>query len=340
MKVFFLTQFYFDLHKPILNELKKQGHDVYLEKDIYLLFDPNFRKESIITRITCSFLRKIFKVEIKYWKNKIKNNNAYNERYDIFLCIDGTSYHPYLLNHLKKTNPNIKAILYLWDTNKYYNFLRYKESFDRIFSFDIEDAEKEKGVEVLHSYWYPSLPQRVIYKLFVVGSDHDDRIDIISKVYEQVEMAKLPSFMRVVIKKPRKKKGIIKHLCIGKNNYERMMNIWKEKKALPFTTEDIIPVDQILSYIDQTECILDTDMPVQTGATERVIWALARGKKIISTNYNLKRLPFFDDRQIKFIDRKNPVIDIDFLVSKNEFPIPEEIQELRIDRWIHKLIDL
>jgi len=84
-------------------------------------------------------------------------------------------------------------------------------------------------------------------------------------------------------------------------------------------------------------CILDTDRPTQTGTTPRVIWALALGKKIVSTNTNLLRLPFYDDKQIKIIDRSNPIIDIDFINEPFEKKNADYLIELRIDNWVKQL---
>lgn len=337
MKIFFLTQFYFDLYKPILKEMERQGHEVYVEEDIRLRCDPNNPNISQSKRLLCRFVRKIFKIETNYWKKKISSSTKYYESYDILLCINGTSFAPYLYNHLKRINKNIKSVLYLWDTLKLYDFLRYQDCFDKVYTFDIDDANKMPGVELMHSYWFPTEKQIVKYKLFIIGSDHDDRIDIISKVYEQTERSSLPSFLRVFIYRPQPP-----YLNIGhrKTVFLDKLNSWETKRVLPFTCEEKVPLDSVVKYIDESECILDTDMPVQSGVTQRVIWALARGKKIISTNTNLKKYSFYNPMQIKIIDRKAPVIDIEFLKEPKSFLITDEILNLRIDKWINKLLGI
>lgn len=339
MKIFFLTQFYFDLHKPILYELEKQGHEVFQYEDKRLPLDPNSTSDSLIKRRILKIVRRVARIEEKYWKKQIASDDRFSDKYDLFMCIDGVSFHPFLLQHLKSINPDIKASLYLWDTNKHYDFFRYNDYYDRVMTFDIDDAANTDGVEVLHSYWFPSKVQEPKYKLFVVGSDHDDRLFIISEIYKQLKVAELPCFLRVVINKPKLLPWYYALWGHGKTWYLSKMKEYESKNALPFTSDERVPVVDIVKYIDETECILDTDMPIQTGATERVIWALARGKKIISTNYNLKRMSFYNPDQIKFIDRKNPIVDIDFLKKKEIFPVNEEIQNLRIDKWIHRLID-
>jgi hypothetical protein len=339
MKIFFLTQFYFDLHKPILAELEKQGHEVFLVQDKELPLDPYRTNEKPLFKFIKRTLRRILNLEVRYWKREIRNNSNYSKKYDLFLCVLGQSFHPYLLNYLRKNNQNIKTSLYLWDTIKLYDFLRYEDCFDKIQTFDLDDAEKCERAELLPSYWFSSSPRDIKYKLFVVGSDHDDRIDIVSKVYQQLEAANYPSFIKVIIKEPLPLPFIKRFFRLGLTQYNKQMQEWKSKKALPYTSEDKIPVKDIVRYIDESECVLDTDMPIQTGATERVIWALARGKKVISTNSNLKRMPFYNGNQIKIIDRNNPVLDMDFLADDTKFPINSEIESLRIDKWVYRLIN-
>ena len=106
-----------------------------------------------------------------------------------------------------------------------------------------------------------------------------------------------------------------------------------------FIIKETIPVDIVNRIILESNCILDTDRECQTGTTPRVIWALALGKKIVSTNLNLKNMPFYNEEQIVFIDRNNPILDIDFVKSRKEvFTINDYILNLRIDNWINNFI--
>ena len=338
MKIFFLAHFYFDLYKPILNELEKQGHDVFLVQDMSLKYDPNVRSLSKLRRLLYKFCRVLLQTEPNHWKRKCKEDIRYNDYYDVFFCINGVSFHPWLLKHLKGRNPQIKCSLYLWDSCKYYNFLRYIDCFDKIFTFDIEDAKLFPNVKVLESFWFPSPPQGIKYKLSMVGLDHDDRISIVSKIYSQLTEAKLPSCFKIVIYKGEQISQWMRLIPRYKKLFDKRNAEWLKKKSLPFTTETKLSVNEVLQIIDESDCILDTDMPVQTGATERVVWALARGKKVISTNNNLAKMPFYDSNQILIIDRKKPVVDLAFL-SKTISPMNHGYwTKLRIDNWIKNFI--
>lgn len=340
MKIFFLSQYCVELYKPIYEELLNQGHEVFLVEDVSLPYDFRPRKFSNFKRLVLKSVRFLLQTEKKYWRKKIKENPVdYNKFYDLFFCIDGTSFHPYLLFHLKKFNPHIKSSLYLWDSNKFYDFFLYNDLYDRVMTFDLDDAEKSTKAEVLPSFWFESPSRPPKYSLSIIGSDHDDRLEIVEKVYHQLVDANLKSALRVVIFQPKEPSDCRRYFSYYKNKYKERCSAYESKKLLPYTTTKPQTMMEVVRIIDESACVLDTDMPIQVGATERVIWALARGKKVLSTNTQLKKMPFYNRDQIHFIDRLNPVLDIEFITSKGEFPINPYIEDLRIDKWVHKMID-
>lgn len=338
MKIFFLASFYFDLYKPILEELRNEGHDVFLVEDVGVKYDYRLRKQNILSKFIGWIYRKIDHTMTKYWEQKILSDTRYSDSYDLLLCINGVSFHESLLSHLRAMNPNIRTVLYVWDSNRYYNYYHHARFFEKVYTFDAYDAATIQGVTLLPSYWVPSPVRPVKYKVSMVGSDHDDRLSIVSKIYEQLEGAGLPSNLRIVLKEPPKPDLWRSWFSYFKKRYQRMMAEWEAKKTLPYTTEKKYSIAEIVEMIDESECVLDTDMPIQTGATQRVIWSLAKGKKIISTNYSLKNMPFFRDDQIKFIDRNHPVIDLEFLRSQTVFDVDPYILSLRIDKWVQMLV--
>lgn len=337
MKIFFLTSHYYDLYKPILAELKNRGHQVYLKEDKQLPADYNYRNVNCIVKLFCWFYRLGDSFLIRYWKRQIREDRAYSDAYDFFLCINGVSFHPFLLNHLKKNNPNIRSSLYVWDTSRLYNYFRYNNCFDKVFSFDYEDASCYKDVFFLPSYWTESNKKGIEYQLSIIGSDHDDRLDIVSQVYKQMVDNNLSSFLKIVLKRPVQPDTWYRRI-LHNHEYKKALCDWAAKKELPYTTEKNFSVDEVIDVIDKSECILDTEMPIQTGASQRVIWALARGKKVISTNKNLEQMPFYDKKQIMFIDRKKPAIDVAFIKETIAPKNNPELLKLRIDNWIKILI--
>lgn len=101
-----------------------------------------------------------------------------------------------------------------------------------------------------------------------------------------------------------------------------------------------IPIEQVNDIIRQSRCILDTDRASQSGTTPRVIWALALGKKVITTNRNIVRMPFFSMDAIQVIDRNHPRLDWNFVDRELDTTllIRDQLDQLRIDNWIRRLI--
>jgi len=100
-----------------------------------------------------------------------------------------------------------------------------------------------------------------------------------------------------------------------------------------------IRITDTLQIIKESDCVLDTDRESQSGTTPRLIWALAMGKKVVTTNKNIVKFDFYSPQQILVIDRNNPIVPIEFIST----PLPEDfkapnIDNLRIDNWVKRLI--
>jgi hypothetical protein len=61
------------------------------------------------------------------------------------------------------------------------------------------------------------------------------------------------------------------------------------------------------------QAVLDIHHPGQSGLTMRTFEVLASGKKLITTNENVRNHDFYDPTLISIIDRNNPIINLNFL---------------------------
>jgi len=146
-----------------------------------------------------------------------------------------------------------------------------------------------------------------------VGTNHSGRLDICRKVYND--------------------------LC-SRGYHNLLFKIVDQ--ALPedeIVTHTPISLSETIDIIRHSRCILDTDRESQSGTTPRLIWALAMGKKVITTNQNIDKYNFYTPEQILIIDRKNPDIPISFLEQSlpDDFTSPN-LQNLRIDNWVKRLL--
>lgn len=323
MNILFIAPSYIDLYKPIKKELERKGHEVAYYEDINLKFDSNFRVKTCKNSIKKA-ISLIFHYPRYYWKKQIRNNEILKAKYDLLFVINGCSISSYLIKFLRKNNPQIKTSLYLWDTDRYYNYFRNAKYFDSIFTFDIKDYEHFKkiiNVKFLPFYWCKTERQNSEpkYDLSIVGTNHDGRLDIIRILMKQIKEANLSYYIKIL-----------------DNDANSKVN----EDCDDIITHEMIPIETVNSIINDSICIIDTDRESQTGTTPRIIWALSQEKKIISTNENLKKMPFYNENQIFIIDRRNPVLDIDFIKDERykKFPINEYLLNLRIDNWVKNFL--
>lgn len=344
MNILFLAHNYLGLAQPIIDEMERQGHYVFYVEDKALPTDCYHKNNLKILNKIKMLYNRLFKIYEKYWKEKFKIDKRFSNHFDLLFCIQGLSFHPILLNYLKIKNPHIKTSLYIWDTNRFYDFFRNASFFEKVFTFDLDDSHENKDVGFLPFYWTEN--SRVCcdnaqYDLSMVGTDHDGRYEIVKNVYCNVRNQLTTCFKIVIPKYPFDMTKRLRFTFLTLFRYRKIalkLKNWQSKMMLPIYTFDYLEPEYVNDIIQCSKCILDTDRETQTGTTPRVIWALAMGKKIISTNKHLLEMSFVDKQQIRIIDRNNPVIDIDFVKSDISFAPSEYVQSLRLDKWIMNFI--
>lgn len=342
MRILFLTQKYLDLYKPIQLELERLGHIVIVEEDKQLKFDYKLKQQIIVRKTINKQLTHIFKPHITYWKKKIKNDSNFSKSFDLLFVINGCSFHPYLLNYLKNKNPQIKSVLYVWDTSKYYDYYTYYKVFNKVVTFDLDDST-QYHIQYLPFYWIaltnPSEAKQ--YKVSMIGSNHDGRFEIVTKIANQLNNWGYKYFFKIYEPNltctlfTKLKYSLCKILNIKPEFIQHIDSLHPLAKS-PFLLKEKLTIQETENIILKSECILDTDRASQTGTTPRVIWAIAFKKKIISTNKNLKRLPFYTPNNILIIDRNQPKITKEFLSTPyiESIKTKQYIDKLEIKQWI------
>lgn len=336
-RILFITPKYLNLYIPIEKELRDQGYEVYTVTSFppiniipYFRNTPN-REEKIKCFEESKYLD-------KYWKNFISSNNFMKKPFDILFCINGLFVNDYIISYLESFNPQIKKILYVWDSNRHCDFFRNNKLFSKVFSFDYQDCKEFPDVHFL-SFYYPKELQpnndcNYLYDICCIGKNHDGRLEIAEKIVKQLNIYNCKYLIKIYQPIANKfKYTIINILPKRIVKFYKKHNLYGKLKS-PLITHEIIPIEEFNKIIECSRCILDTDRESQTGATPRLIWALAAGKKIITTNNNIAQLPFYNEKQIFIIDRNDPVIDINFIKEDCYFPLNDEIEKLRINNWI------
>lgn len=349
MKILFLVPDYLSLYIPIETEMKRLEHEVVTIFDENLVFDPYKCEKGIMNHIKKYYhiyKCKRHKKYEEYWSAKGRGK-LLCEFFDLVFVVNGCSFHNYLLECLRCVNPKIKSVLYIWDSSKYYNYYRNQKYFDKVFTFDLKDSIKYQA-EFLPFYWVKNncaRNERAIYKMSIIGSNHDGRFDIVAKVASQFkEFGYGNIFCKLYVqKRPLRMEEQVEYEYLKKTGKDpsllRDYNFILGEKSSEYIMNEPMSMNDTLEIMHQSEIILDTDRETQTGTTPRVIWALSMGKRIISTNKNLKEMPFYSANNILIIDRENPIIDFEFVnQSIGKIDFSEYISQLRIDKWVLNFI--
>ena len=94
---------------------------------------------------------------------------------------------------------------------------------------------------------------------------------------------------------------------------------------------------QIAELYGDTVSVLDINKPFQEGLTMRTFESLASGKKLLTTNVDLKNYPFFSEENVMILDRDQIEVNPEFF-QKSFVKIDQQtLAMMTLDSWIHCL---
>ena len=93
---------------------------------------------------------------------------------------------------------------------------------------------------------------------------------------------------------------------------------------------------EIVELYRRSKIILDSPMHIETGISMRIFEALGAGKKLITTNSNIAKEPFYDEENISIIDPDNLSLDVDF-IRRPQSNWNHKIEDYSISNWVRKL---
>jgi hypothetical protein len=274
--------------------------------------------------------RNLFSHRIKsYYKSICKQVESQN--YDYIIFIKGESVSKDILRYLKQTHPQAKMILYLWDSirnNK--NALNNLDCFDKILSFDKEDVEKYgfifRPLFYIDEYKHIANETKYVYDALFVGTVHSDRYSFVKAIQQQLNTFEKKMYTYFFFR------SIIIY-------YKRKLfdETYKKTKSSDF---NFVPLKktELLTLISQSACLIDIQHPKQTGLTMRTIEALGACRKLITTNEFIKTYNFYCPDNILVVDRKKPVIDINFLNTPYKKLDDNIYNKYTLDAWINDIV--
>lgn len=321
-KILFFCVQSFNLEKDIVNQLQKHGALVtyYDERPA----NNNFTKG--IIRLNRNFLKSQI---VKYYKRILKNLK--DQQFDYLFVNRGEVVPEFFLKEFMQTQNSCKNIFYTWDSfqnnGHCLSILKY---FDKKMTFDHADAEKydleHRPLYFTDKYRkiYDS-NQKKVYNLLFLGTAHSDRYLISTQISNWCNAQHLTSYCYYYMQ------GRLVYFF--KKYFDKSFQMFDYSK-LSFNS---LNLDQIVDFYDKSEVILDISHPYQSGLTMRTFEAIGAGKKLITTNVNIKKYPFYNENNIYLIDRHNIQLDINFFKNKY-LPLNSELYEsYSIDGWLYDI---
>lgn len=230
------------------------------------------------------------------------------------------------LKRYRKVFPGATMVLYLDDSVA--NMVGVNKTFhcyDRVLTFDRVDSMKYdmNFRPLFFSDSFKYLKEKNLskkYNICFVGTCHSDRLAIISKViknypnYNYFFYCYLQSWFMYY--------------------YYAFKDVEYRKKTKKFFKYEQISMDQVAQAMAHSDAVLDIQHPKQTGLTMRTIETLGLGKKIITTNSDIKKYDFYNEHNVLVVDRENPIIPENFTEGDYE-PLSEELYyKYSINGWI------
>lgn len=317
---------FFNYEVLIKNELERMGATV-------ALYDER-PSNSFLSKAIIRVKKEVYKNKITAYYNKL-TKQLENERFDYFLLIKGEAIPKFFIEFLRKKNPNIKLIYYTYDSfknNK--NGLDIMNLFDVKFTFDSNDAVKyNMGFRPLffatdYANLYLQNENHFKYNLAFIGTAHSDRYTIAENAsnwcklnaYKMFTFYFSPSKLLFKIKKITEKS--FKNFDVQKISFKSLSHV------------------EIIEIYKHSKGILDINHPGQNGLTMRTFETMGAGRKLITTNENVKKYPFYNPQNIWIIDRGKPQYDKSFFES-DFVPINEDIyRSMSLTGWIEEVFGL
>jgi hypothetical protein len=345
VRLLLITPQFYGTEYIIKSVLEESEYEVTWIENKSLAFDYHGAKAKF------RFLRRIyfllFKPDIKYLKKELKKIE--DLRFDILFSINAHIICPYLFEKLKLNNPSIRSILFLWDSTQKYDWTKEMSLFEKVYTFDLTDSQRYK-IEYKPNFYVSREISTVgtdETDLFFAGKFTPDRLFIIDRLLGQSKVSGFKTSIKLwpaykvlfhchliylLLKKSSRQNTWIRNYTL---NYEAIEGILDEE----YLINESIPYSEVQMIAMNSNVILDIPFEGQSGYTHRVIEAMSRGQKVLTTNTGIRKEAFYNPEQVHIIDRNDPIFEADWIREKVEFSINECFRDMELKVWLKQIIN-
>lgn len=226
--------------------------------------------------------------------------------------------------------PNARRIFYTSDSiANNPNPLEILPCFHRTVTFDSEDAKNYaisyQPLFFDDAYMVQDLNRDRMLDVSFIGTLHSDRAVFVRKLMKQFVDKSTFTFIYA-----HGWLGLLYHmLTSGKLPLDMF-------KYIHFKPLDRAKTQAVFL---NSRVVIDVEHPNQTGLTSRTIEALGAGCKLITTNSAIKETDFYHPNNVCVVDRRNPVVPEEFIVSDYVEVAKNIRQKYALKSWLIALFE-
>lgn len=309
----------FDLwgfNKKIADHLISNGHEVTFIDSSKINFKYKSQTQRIYNFFSKLFLNKNIK---KDYRNRTVLNIIKNlEIQDYVLIVNPDHFVANIVNALKSRTKKYIAHNYdSLDRNPLPS--NHLELFDKIYSFDINDVQKNNYLTLLTNFIYTerNFNTQPKNKAFMILSKSEDRERMLSKIANIFDKKQIHNYEFIVANPATT--DVNKNIVL---------------------TEDHFNLEDVLEKVKNSEILIDLVRKKQSGLSFRFFEAMAFEKKIITNNKTVSLYDFYNPNNILILEDNFEDIDDNFLNSKYEKLSEEIYKKYTIDSWVEKVFEI
>lgn len=255
--------------------------------------------------------------------------------YDLIFVINGKVFDADFISALRRSHPNADAVLYLWDSIELYpHVLDFSGLFERRYTFDGADARVHSDFQLLplfftHDYrdvGTAPAPEPD-FDVTNVCTAHANRYALMRSLIPELEAADLRVFSYL-------------YLHPFQYAYNKLrVDAFARARPREFHFRPL-SVDGSLDVLRRSRSALDVSHSAQSGLTMRTIETVGARRKLITTNSEVLKYPFYHPTRVLVLDanRTSTSTIVDFIRTPQQ-EIHESTRNLyNIDTWAEEII--
>lgn len=308
--VLFIGIDYYDYTKEIIKNIEKEGYQV--------TYYP-LRLMDTLSRIQHTLTPRLFQKKQDRYHQEIFQKEK-NNLYDVIFFIQVHDMSVANLIKLKDMHPEARLILYNWDSIKTHDYRKYISYFQKVITFDYEDAA---------NYNLVYLPLFGIEKYTKTLTAKNNIVYFVGNVCHPHRFKTLMSFIKYC-----KKNGIEfrYHICCSPVTICRLLCAGIIPRNFSFHRAS----NSKMGYLLEAFIVFDCRNHEQNGYTMRIIENLCSGRKIITDNSHIAEEPFYSKDRVFIYEGVNFEGVRSFIEAESNFT--DNCPDLHIHAFVQNVL--